>query len=961
MVNGKFFKLLLLLDSYSFVQSTGDYIENLFESISELCADIIQSNNLSSIHILLNKLFRDLSLNFSNSYPDINTDITTKLDNKRAKIEQNHENDNISIIYISQIIPNLLSKIQTEYSDDYKKRVLALLIAIDISYLLLINRPIRYQELNYKINHMELREIFYHFISDYSTWTKIKQKIILKASIDNCEYCLTPPFEYYIANLIMLFLRFESYPNRMNYLNNDWFSVLLKLFSQTEHQAEVGSCVSYTCVDICLVEISRILSNYENNETSNEQIFSLIKYLMNQVYNFGQRTVKQQIYSLLTLVNLSKTAIKLLSILDTLLIYIIKRNDINDSNNLGLLLLAFILGNLHKWFKLLHLILPKFENRAILNTNLLYKINEVIGLKLLGIPLYKNLGVLSISKLDHVLADTNGNTNQNETISYIEFMLSSACPIEITQKLFVTIPCILNLNLELCHKILNFLNFNETSNWSLLFPLVCECCCTMNFLKYQEQIQLINHIVQVLEKKISNIDVDKSISNSREYTEVFSSVVPLTSLAYLLLLDIHYTINNPELFQSGFFTSSYLRWTTNDIHSLTFFTAYSLSDYISNILNLNRLTIDNWMIPAIFHLLKALFDLFSNFKKHKFLKPMKNRNSFNKNIRCISTLLKKHEMSQRQIRSLICFSKIVENSPDNIRRAIYEKTLKSNLDNMKKFFEDLVKLELQKCDQRIMKDTNSEIPVYPEISIYYMKSLLLNSPFSFLEYSLEYINKLVISWIGYIKEATHNTISVAPEANKGNTILEELKFNTKAFLATQLCELYTIIAMRILVDTLESNSVSEGEEDTEIQENVIKCPIKNYLLSEIQSIGGILDETLNIYIEKSTISCFYSDIFTMGIFILEVLLFEINSSFNSKKNEINQSLKYMNVRYFNTFINIQNSQEIQESFLHSSQSNIPYIEIFEILRHGIIGTKQVIKLNDIVSSFQKLIKSSNLL
>ncbi|KAF7457682.1 hypothetical protein HWI79_1769 [Cryptosporidium felis] len=783
-----------------------------------------------------------------------------------------------------------------------------------------------------------------------------------------CLMVVTTPFNkaemekklYSRLNLVVIPLLELTTSIYFNYqtVTVDTLEAILDLFQQTHAMAdrldknllaELNRVVIESSMSIFMKYI--LLSNNKASSCIVQLILSLVENLIK-----SENVILRKI--------LEELLIRQLVLIDCLLCEVFL-NDKKGKDELSVkeeeyILLGLTIKFLHSTLKLLACS-KKLMKQFIDHDFLKDTIESVILTRFLGIS-FSRIDYSEKSKYNKILSKFtkfNKIKSFNDGECYTKLMISREdFSIEILQKLFVVLPLLFSTSKESSFKLANYLykhlqietEVHDSSYFSLLFPLLCETCCVMHADK-NTQITLMDEILDLYHAASSSINYLYNNAGTTlfeflsEHME-FLSIIHISSLTYLLLLDIHFLIEKTSsnsdnvgtlqghAFKAGKFLSAFLIWCSKyEENYIQYYSAFCITSNINEILIENGFRSDGWILDSV----KYLFFIMTQFclniginRKVSYFDGVQDEYSCsNSKDGLLVSFLKGCVLSNKQIYCFICAANII-NALCEVQEELVLNYFQSKIDEFNRLLSGISE---EVAHNRITNNSTS-------INFSHIRNIFLFLPFKLFTKIKKNIDSI-------FKNIFTLASNFGSEPNKGLDIIPNV--DLEIFFCSSICSLYFTLTLRSMfnynISQSDSHSKIHNEEDEgyEGSENT-SCTIFKLINNEIDKIDIYFAKILEFYDKQSFFSSQYNDSFSMFITILEYIG-SIESKLGFSEKKVQKHAKLFNQKNFTNFYGKMALQKI------------PYHDILAIIRFGIVNNalnKHSVKYNDIISSAKSL-------
>ncbi|TRY53211.1 Uncharacterized protein CTYZ_00003727 [Cryptosporidium tyzzeri] len=632
--------------------------------------------------------------------------------------------------------------------------------------------------------------------------------------------------------------------------------------------------------------------------------------------------------------------------------------------------------------KFLHLTLKLILSSKRILEKLIEK--EVLNDIIEYVILIRILGVVSSSKrafgskLDNnkitseYIKNRENNIFKDKDCCYTKLMISNeGYSVEILQKLFVTFPLLFSTSKESTFKIINHIHkilhlqseIYDFSYFSLLFPVLCETCCTMHADRNMQLI-LISEILELFQTT-ANI-MDRSFKQSEEHLSTYLSqnmelvsIIHITSFTYLLLLDIHFLANQESVksdnsegnlhvnaCKAGKFLSSFLIWCSKyEENYILYYTAYCITSNIKGIIEEGLFKNDGWIADAVKYLFFIMTQYclsISNNTEAGYLKSNDNGEaSSDERSELLINFLRGSVLSNKQIYCFICTSNII-----NALSEIQEDLVHSYFQSKIKEFNQVLSNIVEEFSE------NKKIRCSHFVNFSHIKNIFMFLPYKFLtkmKKSIDLIFKNVSLLISNFELGSKESIPTIP------------CIDLEIFLYNSVSALYFILTIKSIfhynIVQVENQLDSEEEEEGEENESGnTSCFAFKLFSKEIEKADTYFNKVLEFYEKKEIYNSQYKESFSMFIIILEYMA-SIESKLNFSEKKVQKHLKSFNQSNLTNFYKNINLNDNSHNVASERCKNIPYHDILALIRFGMVNNglnKHSFKYNDIASSLKSL-------
>ncbi|KAH8584948.1 uncharacterized protein ELE39_000899 [Cryptosporidium sp. chipmunk genotype I] len=608
--------------------------------------------------------------------------------------------------------------------------------------------------------------------------------------------------------------------------------------------------------------------------------------------------------------------------------------------------------------KFLHLTLKLILNSKKILEQLIEKevltdiIEYVILIQILGVEPSKKQAFESKLNNNQITSEyikNRENVFKNKDNCYTKLMISNeGYSVEILQKLFVTFPLLFSTSKECTFKIINHIHkilhhqngIYDFSYFSLLFPVLCETCCTMHADR-NIQLILISEILELFQAA-ANI-MDNSFKQSEERLSTYLSqnmellsIIHITSFTYLLLLDIHFLANQGSVksdnskgdlhiytCKAGKFLSSFLIWCSKyEENYVLYYTAYCITINIKNIIEEGLLKTDGWIADAV----KYLFFIMTQYclsignNTAGYLKSTNGENSADEKSEILINFLKGSVLSNKQIYCFICASNII-NALSEIQEDLVHSYFQSKIKEFNNILSNIVG-ELSE---------NRKIKCSHFVNFSHIKNIFMFLPYKFLskmKKSIDLIFKSVSLLISNFELESKETMPTIP------------CIDLEIFLYNSVSSLYFILTIKSIfhynIAQVENQLDSEEEGEEENVSGNTSCFAFKLFTSEIEKIDTYFNKVLEFYEKKEIYNSQYKESFSMFIIILEYMA-SIESKLGLSEKKAQKHLKSFNQRNLTSFYKNINLNDTPQNDVNYRNKCIPYHDVLTLIRFGMVN------------------------
>lgn len=659
------------------------------------------------------------------------------------------------------------------------------------------------------------------------------------------------------------------------------------------------------------------------------------------------------------------------------LLYGLYSNNNNTGNNGIIEELEYI--RVGVTIKFLHLTLKLIINSKVVLKQLINK--EVLTGVIEYVILSRTLGVESCeqhfeSKLKYkkiiseCLRSTENNIFEDENNCYTKLMISSERhSVEILQKFFITLPLLFSTSKESIFKVINHAHRiihlqNETydlSYFSLLFPVVCETCCTMHadrdmqLLLMSEILELFHAVADIMESSFKKSE-DHLFTYLRQNIELVS-IIHITSFTYLLLLDIHFLLNksstksvNSGSFhtyscKAGKFLSSFLIWCSKyEEHYILYYSAYCITSNIKGILETGLFSSNGWIINSVKYLFLIMTQYCLSIGKcveTSYLESYQNGEAYiEKKSELLQGFFRCSTLSDKQIYCFICTSNLID-ALNNVQEDLVIGYFQSKI----KEFNQILSSIIGEVSE------NKKIQCSKFLSFSHIKNILMFLPYKLLvkmRKNIDSIFKNVLLLISNFELDSKENLDKIPCVD------------LEIFLYNSVSSLYFILTIKSIFHynmyQVENQLDFEEEEEGNVSGNVSCCFVFNIFSNYIEKIDAYFAKLLEFYVNKGIYSSQYKESVSMLIIILEYMA-SIESKLSLSDKKVQKHLKSFNQSNSTNFYRKINLSDNPQNTISCRTNCIPYHDILTLIRFGMVNNglnKHSFKYNDIVNSLRSI-------
>ncbi|KAH8739667.1 hypothetical protein FG386_001224 [Cryptosporidium ryanae] len=352
-------------------------------------------------------------------------------------------------------------------------------------------------------------------------------------------------------------------------------------------------------------------------------------------------------------------------------------------------------------------LLDKISNSEQLNGI----INQVILNQTLGLVTHEN-------------KQTNEQVFETKNSCYVKTLLSGDRGLlTILQKFFTIAPLLISLskgNMEKIighlHKMLEIqeqgeenseleLRENHFSRFSLLFPVLCEACCSVE-IRYA--IPFIRELIFLFEFAVQRINIlycdqESSLYSFLEMNPELLSIIHIPSFTYLLLFDVH--LFSKGVMGTGKFLLHFLIWCSKyEENYVLYYTAYCITRKIKILAEDEGLMDGNWLCESV----KLLFYIMMNYSFGG------KSNTYNTGRSCtgdnsiLVEFIKRPVLSSKQTYCFICALNIIY-ALTEAGSDLHVKYFKEKLDKIGKSITSIIDKNGQIESENIQKHSNIDL------------------------------------------------------------------------------------------------------------------------------------------------------------------------------------------------------------------------------------------------------------
>ncbi|OII74583.1 uncharacterized protein cubi_00136 [Cryptosporidium ubiquitum] len=618
-------------------------------------------------------------------------------------------------------------------------------------------------------------------------------------------------------------------------------------------------------------------------------------------------------------------------------------------------------------------VLEKLIQREVL-TNI---IDYVILARILGVESSNEQAFESKLKNNKITSEytkiRKNNIFKDKDGCYTKLMISNeGHSIEILQKLFIAFPILFSTSKKSTFKVVNHIHkilhlqdeIYDFSYFSLLFPVLCETCCTV-YADKNMQLMLMNEILELFQAA-ANI-MDSSLKKSEEHLSTylsqnmeFLSIIHITSFTYLLLLDIHFLANqgstklhnskgnlHAHACKAGTFLSSFLIWCSKyEENYILYYSAYCITSNIKGILGEGLLKSDGWIIESVKYLFFIMTQYCLSIGKStelSYLESYQNleTSKIEKNEFLIN-FLRGSVLSNKQLYCFICASNIIDSLSE-----IQEDLVNSYFQSKIKEFNQLLSNIIGEVSD------NKKIQCGYFVNFSHIKNIFMFLPFKVLtkmRKSIDLIFRNISLLISNFDLESKENLTTIPCVD------------LEIFLYNSVSSLYFILTIKSIfhynIAQVENQLDSEQEGEVEEESNLENrsCFVFKLFNNEIEKINIYFTKVLEFYEKKKIYDYQYRESFSMFIIILEYMA-SIESKLSFSERKIQKHLKSFNQNNLTNFYKNINLNDNPYDNRSVRNENIPYHDILALIRFGMVNNslnKHSFKYNDISSSLKSL-------
>ncbi|KAJ1610669.1 hypothetical protein OJ253_1086 [Cryptosporidium canis] len=533
---------------------------------------------------------------------------------------------------------------------------------------------------------------------------------------------------------------------------------------------------------------------------------------------------------------------------------------------------------------------------------------------------------------------------------YTKIMISSeGYSIDILQKLFVTLPLLFSTSKGSIFKVVKHANKilytqdkdYDLSYFSLLFPVLCETCCTMHadksaqLLLISEILELFHTAADIMECSFKKSGDDLS-TYLRQNIELLS-IIHITSFTYLLLLDIHFLANKSSTkldyhehlheysYRAGKFLSAFLIWCSKyEEHYILYYSAYCITSNIKGVLDARLFNNDSWVVDSVKYLFFIMTQYCLSIGKgieFNYLESYRDGEaSIEDKGELLLGFLKCSVLSNQQIYCFICASNLIDALSD-----IQEDIVISYFHSKIKEFNQLLSSIIEEVSE------NKKIQYGHFLSFSQIKNIFMFLPYKFLakmRQSIDLIFKnifILVSNFDIDNKSIYNTPCI----------------NIEVFLFNSVSSLYFILTIKSIFHYNMSqveDQFCNGEDEENISGNE-KCFTFKIFSHYFEKIDIYFSKLLEFYGNKKIYFSQYKESVSMLIIILEYMA-SIESKLNFSDKKVQKYLKLFNKNTSTNFYGRKNLDDKFSSILGGRNFDVPYDDILTFIRFGVLNNDQ---------------------
>ncbi|KAK6587707.1 hypothetical protein RS030_81263 [Cryptosporidium xiaoi] len=521
---------------------------------------------------------------------------------------------------------------------------------------------------------------------------------------------------------------------------------------------------------------------------------------------------------------------------------------------------------------------------------------------------------------------TNGEVLETNSECYVEVLLSGGRGhLTILQRLFTIVPLLLSISkksleriVEYLHKVLEMqerdkgnnisveLRENSFSRFSLLFPVLCETCCSVG-IRYG--ISLIREVLLLFEVAIRRVNLlyceqGDSLSSFLEMNSELLPIIHIPSFTYLLLFDVY--LFSKGTVGTGKFLFHFLTWCSKyEQNYILYYTAYCITSKIRILAEDGNLVDDSWLCESV----KLLFYIMINYSLGCKSSNCNANNKYCENNSLLLEFIKKPTLSNRQTYCFICTLNIIyalieigSDLPFKCLGEKFERVGKSIISIMEKNeteegdkIQNNSKIDLINEQKQTKNKEKYGIGLYEDYAgLSHLRCILLFLPVGTESKSLaKSIRKLFKNLID---------ITTLFDSDKERKLPG---VDLEAYMCNWVITLFYVFSIRDMLFHISGCGENSDEEDEERKENrdsdegkESHCIAYRIFREEVERVEDCFSKLLNFYEDKSIFINQYIDLFSVFAAIVEYMgLAELKMDFSDKKLQ-----KYAKIVHFQSLL-----------------------------------------------------------